>query len=130
MSKTLERMKEVLSEVLGVDPADITENSNLINDLAAESIDFIDITFQISTEFGIPDVKPGSLFPAFLKELDQANIFVDGKIDSNISLRLKADFPFLEDTDITRFEEEKSFEVFFDVSILVKFVDHYTAVAV
>lgn len=128
MSKTLERMKEVLSEVLGVDPAEIKENSNLINDLAAESIDFIDVAFQISTEFGIPDVKPGSLFPAFLKE--QANIFVDGKIDSNISLRLKADFPFLEDTDITRFEEEKSFEVFFDVSILVKFANYYTAVAV
>jgi acyl carrier protein len=43
----------ILSDVLDVDESEITLKSNLMNDLDAESIDFLDITFRLEREFGI-----------------------------------------------------------------------------
>ena len=41
------RVASVLEEALGVDADEITPEATLINDLGAESIDFLDISFQL-----------------------------------------------------------------------------------
>jgi acyl carrier protein len=43
----------IVAGVLDRDPATITRASSLIDDLGAESIDFLDLVFSIESEFGI-----------------------------------------------------------------------------
>ena len=45
------RVASVLEEALGVDADEITPEATLITDLGAESIDFLDISFQLEKAF-------------------------------------------------------------------------------
>lgn len=47
------RVAKIISDVLSVDEAEISLNKSLIKDLGAESIDFLDLIFQIEREFKI-----------------------------------------------------------------------------
>lgn len=47
------RVIKVIAESLCVEPEDVSMESNLINDLGAESIDFLDIMFRLEKEFDI-----------------------------------------------------------------------------
>lgn len=47
------RVAKILSEVLAIDEEKIALNKRLITDLGAESIDFLDFTFQLEREFGV-----------------------------------------------------------------------------
>lgn len=124
MSNSLSRMKTVLADVLGVDYAEINIDSNLMDDLAAESIDFMDIAFQVQQEFLLDEIKPGDIFPAFLREKDEDDIFFEGKLEPSIKEKLLVDYSFIDPAVIDRFESERNFKVFFDVSILVSYVDY------
>ena len=47
------RVAKIISEVLAIDEDQIALNKRFINDLGAESIDFLDFVFQLEREFGI-----------------------------------------------------------------------------
>lgn len=47
------RVRNVIAESLCVEVDDVTMSSNLIKDLGAESIDFLDIMFRLEKEFDI-----------------------------------------------------------------------------
>jgi len=47
------KMREIVADVLVVDEEDVSLNSRLIGDLGAESIDFLDLVFQLEKEFDI-----------------------------------------------------------------------------
>lgn len=47
------KVKEIIADVLVIDEEEITPQSRLIADLGAESIDFLDLVFQLEKEFGI-----------------------------------------------------------------------------
>lgn len=47
------KVREIIADVLVIDENDISLNSRLIVDLGAESIDFLDLVFQLEKEFGI-----------------------------------------------------------------------------
>ena len=49
----LSEFQNILVEALRVDPAEITLESRLFSDLGAESIDMLDIQFQIEHAFGL-----------------------------------------------------------------------------
>ena len=51
--KCLEITKEILMESLGVSPDEVKLNSYLIDNLGAESIDFLDIFYQAELKVGI-----------------------------------------------------------------------------
>ena len=40
-------VREILERVLMVDPEELTPDAELVRDLGAESIDFVDLTFQL-----------------------------------------------------------------------------------
>lgn len=44
---------EIVAEALGCDPGDVELTSILMDDLGAESLDFLDIVFKIEQTFGI-----------------------------------------------------------------------------
>ncbi len=47
------KVKKIIADVLVLDENDIHLNSRLITDLGAESIDFLDLVFQLEKEFGV-----------------------------------------------------------------------------
>lgn len=49
----LERLKELISENLDVNKDDITEETDLINDLDADSLDIVELAMAIEDEFDL-----------------------------------------------------------------------------
>ena len=47
------KVAEIIADALGSDEEDVKPDSSLINDLAAESIDFLDIVFRLEREFKV-----------------------------------------------------------------------------
>ncbi|AHE66000.1 acyl carrier protein [Legionella oakridgensis] len=47
------KVREIIADVLVIDEEEISLNSRLISDLGAESIDFLDLVFQLEKEFDI-----------------------------------------------------------------------------
>ena len=47
------KVREIIADVLVIDEEEIAKTSRLISDLGAESIDFLDLVFQLEKEFGI-----------------------------------------------------------------------------
>jgi acyl carrier protein len=47
------KVREIVADVLVIDEEEISQNSRLIADLGAESIDFLDLVFQLEKEFKI-----------------------------------------------------------------------------
>ncbi len=53
MSTTFETVSEVISDVCNIDMEEIKEDTHVINDLGIDSLDFLDVTFDIDKKFGI-----------------------------------------------------------------------------
>jgi acyl carrier protein len=51
--EVFERVKEVLSEQLGVDENDVTEEANFQEDLDADSLDLVELIMELEDQFGI-----------------------------------------------------------------------------
>ena len=47
------KVREIIADVLVIDEDDVSLTSRVIVDLGAESIDFLDLVFQLEKEFGI-----------------------------------------------------------------------------
>lgn len=47
------KVAEIIADALGCDEEDVNPDSSLINDLDAESIDFLDIVFRLEREFKV-----------------------------------------------------------------------------
>jgi len=56
--ETFSKVQEVLVEALGVEDDEVTAEATMINDLGAESIDFLDIVFKLEQAFGISIDRP------------------------------------------------------------------------
>jgi acyl carrier protein len=48
-----QRVIGLVAEALDVDPSAVTPSASLVDDLGAESIDFLDILFRVESAFGI-----------------------------------------------------------------------------
>ncbi len=48
-----EKVKEILSEQLGIDESEISLDSNIGEDLGADSLDVVDLIMTIEDEYGI-----------------------------------------------------------------------------
>lgn len=57
MSEIAERVKTIVVDKLGVDPATVTEQAEFIKDLGADSLDTVELIMDFEKEFGvtIPD---------------------------------------------------------------------------
>ena len=47
MENIEQRVKKIVAEQLGVNEADVKNESSFVNDLGADSLDFVDIVFQL-----------------------------------------------------------------------------------
>ena len=53
MSETLNKVKEVVMDKLGVEESQITETAHFMDDLGADSLDTVELIMQLEEEFGI-----------------------------------------------------------------------------
>jgi acyl carrier protein len=94
------KVKEVLVSTLAVDEEEVKPESRLKADLNAESIDFLDITFQLEKTFAIKIPKT-DLMPENL--LNNPDYVQNGKMTPKGVAELKAKIPYL---DLTAFEAD------------------------
>lgn len=111
------KVKDVLTTALAVDDDEVTPDARLKADLGAESIDFLDIIFQLEKTFGIKipknDLTPDTSNPEFVQ---------NGKLTPKGIAELKTRMPFLDvsgieaDPDVTKIMDA------FTVDSLVNYV--------
>ena len=53
MSDTLNKIKEIIIDKLGVDESKVTNDSHFIEDLGADSLDTVELIMQFEEDFGI-----------------------------------------------------------------------------
>ena len=53
MAITRTRVNEIISEELGVDPAQVTESADLAKDLGADSLDVVELAMALEDQFGL-----------------------------------------------------------------------------
>jgi acyl carrier protein len=53
MSEVFEKVKKIVMENLGVEESKVTENSSLVEDLGADSLDQVELVMALEEEFGI-----------------------------------------------------------------------------
>jgi acyl carrier protein len=51
--EVFERVKEVLTEQLGVDEGEVTEDASFQEDLDADSLDLVELIMELEDQFGI-----------------------------------------------------------------------------
>ena len=126
------KVAAVLEEALGVDSDEITPEATLISDLGAESIDFLDISFQLEKSFEpecSPDrpfkIEQGELFPENL--LNDAELVENGRLTDQGMMLLKEKMPHV---DFSEFEADRSvnkISSLFTVKTLVDFCERKLA---
>lgn len=50
---SIDKIKKLLAEQLNIDPAKITENSRVIEDLGADSLDVVEMLMVLEDEFNV-----------------------------------------------------------------------------
>ncbi|MCQ2574806.1 MAG: acyl carrier protein [Alphaproteobacteria bacterium] len=60
---TFEKVKKIVCDKLGVDAAKVTETASFVNDLGADSLDFVEFVMEVEKEFNItvPDEEATKL---------------------------------------------------------------------
>lgn len=113
------KVKEVLTSALAVDDEEVTPEAKLSEDLGAESIDYLDITFQLEKAFGIK-IPKGELIPENL--FSNPEFVSNGKVTPKGIAELKSRMPY---ADLSTFEKDpdvNKFRAVFTVDTLVKYV--------
>ncbi|NNM86387.1 MAG: acyl carrier protein [Phycisphaerales bacterium] len=113
------KVKDVLTTALAVDDADVTPTARLTADLGAESIDYLDIQFQLEKAFSIK-IPKGDLMPENL--FANPEFVVNGRVTPAGLTELKSRMPF---ADLSTFEKDPDVNKFWDVftvDTLVRYV--------
>jgi acyl carrier protein len=113
------KVKDVLTGALAVDDEEVTPEAKLSEDLGAESIDYLDITFQLEKAFGIK-IPKGELLPDNL--FANPDFVQNGKMTEKGLQELRTRMPF---ADLAPFEADPDINKFrdiFTVDTLVKYV--------
>ena len=113
------KVQEVLEDALGVDEDEVTAQAKLVEDLGAESIDFLDIVFRLEKAFGIK-IEQSELFPENV--LNDPNYVQDGKVTDNGMAELRNRLPHANLDEFDQSRDVEDFANVFTVDAIVKFV--------
>jgi len=93
------KVRTVLVDALGVDDDEVTQDATLVGDLGAESIDFLDIVYNLEKTFEV-EIPRGELLPDDI--LTNTELLEEGKLNSVGLVRLRQRMPF---ADLSKFED-------------------------
>ncbi len=115
-----EKVQGVLVEALAVDEDEVTPEATLFGDLGAESIDVLDITFQLERSFSIK-INQGELFPEGVAQ--DPELVEDEKLTDKGMAALREKLPHF---DFSALDQDRSVQKLVDmftVDSLVNFVE-------
>lgn len=119
------KVKDTLIEALGVDDDEITEDARLMDDLGAESIDFLDIIFRLEKAFDIK-IPRDELFPGD-NILSDEELVKDGKITASGLSQLKEQMPHVDFSEFESNPEIDNMGDLFRVSTIVGYIESKVA---
>jgi acyl carrier protein len=120
-NELFDKIRDVLSDALGVDAEEVSPQATLQGDLGAESIDFLDIVFRLEKAFAIK-IPKGELFPDDI--LNNPDYVAGDKMTSAGLARLKAAMPH---ADFTKFESAplvSKMPDLFTVNTIINYVEN------
>jgi acyl carrier protein len=120
------KVQEILVGALGVDEEEVTPTAVIRDDLGAESIDFLDIQFQLEKSFGIK-IPKGDMMPEDLQ--NDPNLVNGGLVTPAGIAQLKQRMPL---SDFSTFEKDPQLDnlsKLFTVDFIVNYVQQKLAAA-
>ncbi len=96
-----DRVKAVVADALYLEADEVKRESNLMKDLGAESIDFLDIVFRLEKAFSIKLPK-GDIEKRARGGLSDAQFAVDGKLTDAALATIKAAMPEVSPTALKK----------------------------
>jgi acyl carrier protein len=85
-------VRGIVAEALGRDVSEVRLDSNLMEDLGAESLDFLDIVFKIERTFGI-EITRGEMEQAARGDMSEEEFAPDGIVSEKGLARLRELMP-------------------------------------
>lgn len=82
------QVAEIIADALGCDEDEVKLDSSLINDLDAESIDFLDIVFRLERQFKVK-IPQGKIVESARGNLSEAEFEQDGVVTDSGLTNLK-----------------------------------------
>jgi len=117
----LQQVQEILVDALALDDDEVTIEATLMEDLGAESIDFLDIVFRLEKAFAIK-IPREELFPAE-SLMNNPEFVSNGKLTETGLNELREKLPH---TDLAAFEEDPDINKLgdlFTVRAIVNYVE-------
>ncbi len=122
--EVLQKVKDILTDALGVDEGEVAEDASLVADLGAESIDFLDIIFRLEKTFNIK-IPRGDLFPEDL--LSDENYVQEGKLTPQGLKVLKEKVPYVNLSEFEKNPDISGLANLFTVGMIVNYVTNRLA---
>lgn len=116
----LETVTETLVDALGVDDDEVTLEATLVDDLGAESIDFLDIVFRLEKNFNIK-IPRGELFPEGLTS--DSSLVADGKVTDEGIATLREKMPHADIDSFAGDPKVENIQSLFTVNMIVNFIE-------
>jgi acyl carrier protein len=117
-----EKVQETLVEALGVDEEEVTDDATLVGDLGAESIDFLDIRFQLEKAFGIK-IPQEELFPPE-NLFNEAENVANGKLTETGLAKLKKQMPHVDFTEFAQDPDLNKMPDLFRVKSICNYIEN------
>jgi len=121
-----EKVKEVLVEALAVDEDEVSSQATIFGDLGAESIDMLDIGFQLEQAFGFK-IEQGEMFPEGVTT--DPEMVQDGKVTQAGLDMLRERAPHIQLAMLEADPRLERVRDIFTVDALVTFVEQKLAAA-
>src|SRR3982750_1761056 len=115
-----EKVKQVLVDALGVDDDEVTGDAIIKDDLGAESIDFLDISFRLEKAFGIK-IGKGEMMPENLDK--DANFVQNGRVTPAGIAELKKRMPHSDFADFEKDPQVERMSKLFTVDAIVNYIE-------
>ena len=113
-------VKEILIEALACDDAEVTTGATLVGDLGAESIDFLDIVFNLEQNFSI-EIPRSELFPEDILTNDE--FVADGNVTEAGLAALGERMPFIDLSTFSGNPRVQDFGNLMTVGDLCKYIE-------
>ncbi|MAE66933.1 MAG: acyl carrier protein [Phycisphaeraceae bacterium] len=117
--EVFDKVKDVLVDALSVDDDEVVADAKLVEDLGAESIDFLDIVFRLEKAFGIK-IEQGEMIPDNV--LNDPQYVADGRVTDNGMAELRRRMPHVELDEFDADRDVEKFSNIFTVDAVVRFV--------
>lgn len=116
-----EKVRGVLVEALAVDEDEVTPGATVFNDLGAESIDILDIGFQLEQAFGFK-IEQGEMFPEGVA--NDPELMQDGMVTEKGLAMLRERAPHIQLAELEKDPRLEKVREIFTVDALVTFVEN------